>query len=96
MVVRTVRYFQFSVSASYRQLMPVPGGVVLCGYRHPHIISQLSVMTGERHGTVGKYTDGFLTNKNRFVDRIEGGKLWVSNGNELKFHPTKLFSEDLY
>ena len=53
-------------------------------------------MTGKRHGNIGNYKDGFLTNKNRFVDRIEGGKMWVSNGNKLKFHPTKLFSEDLY
>jgi len=81
---------------AYHRPINTPGGVVLCGHRHPHIISQLNAMTGKRHGNIGNYKDGFLTNKNRFVDRIEGGKMWVSNGNKLKFHPTKLFSEDLY
>ena len=31
-------------------------------------------MTGKRQSEVGKYTQGFLTNLNRFVDREEGQK----------------------
>ena len=73
-----------------------PGGVVLCGHRHPHVISQINAITGKKMAEVGKYIDGFLTDRNRFVDREEGANIFISNGGELKYSKTKLFSEDLY
>jgi hypothetical protein len=44
---------------------------------------------------VGEYVQGFLTNKNRFVDREEAAKIHMANGNEIDFE-NRLFSEDLY
>ena len=73
-----------------------PGGVVLCGFRHGDIISQLTAMTNLRMADVGISIQGFLTNYNRFVDRLEGAEIFVQTGGELKHHRTKLFSEDLY
>jgi len=73
-----------------------PGGIVFCGHRHPHIISQINAVTGKRQCEHGKYIDGFLTNKNRFVDRHEGAKIWIENGNKLSYNDTILYSEDIY
>ena len=73
-----------------------PGGVVLCGFRHGDVISQLSATTKLRMSEAGNSIQGFLTNHNRFVDRVEGAKIFIETGGELKHHKTKLFSEDLY
>ena len=87
------------------QPINIQNGVVLCGHRHAHIIHQLVALTGKRavETEVGKYTQGFLTNTNRFVDRKEGWKIALEAGqiiNLEKFISDKedqpLFSEDLY
>lgn len=72
-------------------------GVVLCGYRHGHIIGQFISLTGKRSVTLeaGEYVQGFLTNLNRFVDRKEALQIHLSNGNTSEFND-KLYSEDLY
>lgn len=73
-----------------------PGGVVLCGFRHGCIISQVIPLTGKRHCELGEHVQGFLTSKNRFVDRKEAALIFVDTGGELKYSLNKLFSEDLY
>jgi len=75
-----------------------PGGVVVCGFRHPHIVGQINSLTGKRavKPEVGEYIDGFLTSKNRFVDRKEAAKIHIANGGTLKYSKDQLFSEDLY
>lgn len=73
-----------------------PGGVVLCGFRHGDIISQVLPLTGKRHFGLGKHIQGFLTNKNRFVNRREAAIIHIANGHSLKYHSLELFSEDLY
>lgn len=73
-----------------------PGGVVLCGYRHGDIISQVIPLTGKRHHELGESIQGFLTNKNRFVNREEAARIFIQNGRELQYHTNELFSEDLY
>lgn len=73
-----------------------PGGVVLCGYRHVDIISQLVSPTGKKMYEMGESVQGFLTNRNRFLDRESAGSLFKETGGELKHHHSRLFSEDLY
>ena len=73
-----------------------PGGVVLCGYRHGDIISQVVSLTGKKHHELGESIQGFLTNKNRFVDRKEAAVIFTQNGGELHYTTDELFSEDLY
>ncbi len=75
-------------------------GIVLCGWRHGNIISQMKALTDLRTvkngmASVGEYEQGFLTNKNRFVSREEGGQIAFKAGQtkELK---TYLFSEDVW
>lgn len=75
-------------------------GVVICGHRHHNCINTLLSLTGKRtvNSEVGETVQGFLTNKNRFVDRIEGAEIALSSNqiSELKYRNKKLFSEDLY
>lgn len=73
-------------------------GVVVCGHRHIHCIHQVLSMTGKRQAESGAYTQGFLTNTNRFVDRVEGAKIALESGQikKLGYSSKELFSEDLY
>ncbi len=81
-------------------LLPVncDRGIVFCGYRHPHCMYTMVVLTGKRQCEAGEEIQGFLTSKNRFVDRVEGAKIALESGQikKLKYHSDRLFSEDLY
>lgn len=73
-------------------------GVVLCGWRHPNALYQMVGITGLAQHEAGKQVEGFLTNKNRFVDREEGMKI-ATAANQLvtDLHVSdELFSENLY
>lgn len=94
-ICAAIWYKEWEPRAVHRPIN-TPGGVVLCGHRHPHIISQMNALTGKRQAEMGKYIDGFLTNKNRFVDRVEAAQIWVSNGGTLNYSSKLLYSEDLY
>jgi hypothetical protein len=83
----------------------VDRGVVVCGLRHAFIIDvvmELSELRTVKFGekSVGENVQGFLTNTNRFVDRIEALNIAISrnqvNENELGNPRVGLFSEDLY
>lgn len=89
-------------------------GIVIYGLRHAHCIAILGTLTGLRSvengdSSVGEYKQGFLTTKNRFVDReeawiiacdakqIKDSEIISKNLLELKTKKlTKLYSEDLY
>lgn len=91
----------------YRDLMTpmynvtnIDRGVVVCGHRHGHCISQVKALANLRTVTlakdgVGEHYQGFLTNKNRFVDRKEAAKIAIAAEQCLPNVET-LFSEDLY
>jgi len=72
-------------------------GLVFCGYRHAHCMYTMVSVTGIRsvESEVGDYVQGFLTSKNRFVDREEGARIHIANGHTVEFK-NRLFSEDLY
>jgi len=51
-------------------------GLVVTGHRHPHCIDVVRTLTGLRtvqfgDNSVGETVQGFLTNTNRFVGRVE-------------------------
>jgi len=75
-------------------------GMVFCGHRHPHCMHNMIAITGKRSVTpeCGEYVQGFLTDTNRFIDRVEGAKIALACGQikELEYSKTKLYSEDLY
>ena len=75
-------------------------GLVVLGHRHGQCMWTMSSLTGLRTCTFGEdcsgdHVQGFLTNKNRFVDRTEGGEIAFAAGQTSELKLT-LFSEDLY
>jgi hypothetical protein len=90
-----------------QRLLPknVDKGIVVCGYRHGHcidIMRSLGTLRSVTFGpdSVGENEQGFLTSKNRFVERIEAAEIAVRQGqvqSDLLINPLiGLFSEDLY
>jgi len=76
-------------------------GFVVCGHRHHNCFTTMGAM-GKRAARdySGKYTSGFLTSCNRYVDRIEGMAMAIKAGQggcdgEMQLGKP-LFSEDLY
>lgn len=76
----------------------VDKGVVLCGWRHPNCLYQMVAITGKSSFVAGENVEGFLTSKNRFVDRQEGAIIALACGQikELRYSQRELYSEDLY
>lgn len=79
-------------------------GIVVLGHRHGDIIKNVYNLSGKRtvetgENSCGKYVQGFLTNKNRFVDRKEGAEIaWRENQilDKGRANPNHLYSEDIY
>lgn len=74
----------------------IPTGLVFCGWRHGCIFPQIGGSVKERQ-ELGIYEkeQGFLTSKNRFVDREEAAKIAFERKQITKNIKT-LYSEDLY
>lgn len=68
-------------------------GFVATGHRHRNIIALIHQLIGQRVKAADQ-VQGFLTSKNRFVDRKEGG-LIAFNAAQSKLTDC-LFSEDIY
>ena len=88
---------------------PVKSGFVICGFRHCNIYSGVYAATQTADGDYDKILDlnilnntktkireGFLTSKNRFVDREEAYKIALHAGQVGERKNKRLFSEDLY
>lgn len=73
----------------------VDRGIVFCGWRHMNCLYQMVAITGKSQHDAGEEIQGFLTSKNRFVDRVEGGEIAFSSG-QTKDLKKYLFSEDLW
>lgn len=73
----------------------VDKGIVFCGWRHHNCLYQMVALTGKPSYDAGESIQGFLTNKNRFMDRNEAAEMWVKNGGKLHYG-TQLYSEDIY
>jgi hypothetical protein len=74
-------------------------GLVFYGFRHPHCMYSMVAITGLRSCEVGNHIQGFLTNKNQFVDRKEGLRIALEAGQVLdisNIRGNNLYSEDIY
>jgi len=77
-------------------------GLVFAGHRHSNCILFKSVMTGKRDAECDEHIQGFLTNKNRFVDRKEAysiaykARQIVGPNSKFANNNIGLTSEDLY
>ena len=74
----------------------IEDGYVLCGYRHPYIISLNLMLTGKKHRREDGI-EGFLTSYNRFVNRHEAWLIANAANQIIKdYGNEQLFSESLY
>ena len=80
----------------------VDKGVVVAGHRHADIIKTVVNLLGKRtcqfgEDCAGESEQGFVTNKDRFVDRVEAMKI-ARAANQVISDTTfeELYSEDLY
>lgn len=73
----------------------VDKGIVFCGWRHHNCLYQMVALTGKSDHEAGESIQGFLTNKNRFLDRKEAAEMWAKNGGKLNYG-AQLYSEDIY
>lgn len=73
-------------------------GVTFSGQRHLHCLRTMNVLTGKKQHEAGEEIQGFLTNKNRFVDRTEAMSIAINAKQiiEGKYSNTELYSEDLW
>jgi hypothetical protein len=80
-------------------------GIVVCGHRHHNCIDTVKSLSSLRTvkispDGVGESIQGFLTNSNRFVDRLEALEIAKAadqvDANNLGNPRVGLFSEDLY
>lgn len=70
-------------------------GIIYTGKRH-HLIIANMIKIGIKKPINGE--QGFITDKNEFVNRKDAARIALSCGQikELKFSTVDLFSEDLY
>jgi len=74
-------------------------GIIFYGFRHLQCIRQLNNVLGLKsvQTDVGEYIQGFLTSKNRFVDREEAMEIAKSAKQVIRKNSSpRLYSEDLY
>lgn len=74
-------------------------GVVFCGHRHGQCIYSKCAITGLRDCESGDNEQGFLTSRNRFVDRKEALEIALRQGQVIdlsEIRGGRLFSENLY
>lgn len=79
-------------------------GFVICGQRHHNCIYTFSLiykeLNEETYKIMNTEIQGFLTNTNRFVDRLEALEITKHNGRLLHGEPVNekigLYSENLY
>jgi hypothetical protein len=88
-------------TAKYRPIN-IDTGIVVQGHRHADIIKTVVNLLGKRtcqfgEDCTGESEQGFVTNKNRFVNRIDA-MLIAIEANQIisKTYSDELFSEDLY
>ncbi len=88
-------------SPKYRPVN-IQTGLVVEGHRHADIIRTMVNLLGKRTCSVGEdcageSEQGFVTNQNRFVDRIEGMQIARAAGQLISDTTfAELYSEDLY
>ena len=99
-------HYDNGVHYSWCDKYGIETGYVLCGYRHDDIIRLIPTnpkyVVEDNHPLMEnivennlKTTQGFMTNKSRFVNREDGASIAFKSG-QIDQEKKMLFSEDLY
>ena len=92
-IICSAIYYNDEVKREH-QPMNIDYGIVICGRRHHNCFIILKEIFKDNYK---KYLmiQGFITSKDRFVNREEANKIAFDSG-QVKYFTTKLISEDLY
>lgn len=72
-------------------------GFVITGRRHHNCIATFGILNREKVLSYKKlHTDGFLTNKDQFVDRFEAYKIALAAGQTASKIVPRIYSEDVW
>lgn len=78
------------------QPINIDKGIVVCGYRHGSIIAAMAKCNVKTYASTEFCEQGFLTDKNRFLNRKEARDLVIQTGQCIPEFEDYLYSEDLY
>jgi hypothetical protein len=87
-------WFDDGVDTYVHQPRNIKTGFVVCGRRHHNCFTTVAMLMGIRKLTKEE-VQGFLTNKDRFVDRYEAAQIALASG-QIKEPKKRLFSEDVW
>lgn len=74
----------------------IDDGYIVCGRRHHNCIFTSWILSGKKNMDYDGHIQGFMTSKDRFVDRYEGARI-AKEANQCTIPDNEpLFSEDLY
>lgn len=89
-------WFDDGIDTYVHQPRNIKTGYVICGRRHHNCFTIVAMLTGIRKERLTREeVQGFLTNKDRFVDRNEAAKIAFASG-QIKKPVERLFSEDVW
>jgi hypothetical protein len=85
-----------NVPKAVYQPINIDRGIVICGYRHGSIIAAMGQHNIKTPASPEFCEQGFLTDKNRFLNRKEARELVIQTGQCVPEFNDELYSEDLY
>jgi len=89
-------WFDDGIDTYVHQPRNIKTGFVVCGRRHHNCFTTVAMLMGIRKERLTKEeVQGFLTNKDRFVDRYEAAQIALVSG-QIKEPKDRLFSEDVW
>lgn len=90
-------WFDDGIDTYIHQPNNINTGYVVCGHRHHNCFTITAMLQGllRKERNTRKEAQGFLTNRNRFVNREEAADIAYASG-QIKEKKKQLFSEDLY
>lgn len=89
-------WFDDGIDTYVHQPRNIKTGFVVCGRRHHNCFTTVAMLMGIRKERPTKEeVQGFLTNKDRFVDRYEAAQIALASG-QIKEPKERLFSEDVW
>lgn len=89
-------WFDDDIDTYVHQPRNIKTGFVVCGRRHHNCFTTVAMLMGIRKERLTKEeVQGFLTNKDRFVNREEAAQIALASG-QIKEPKKRLFSEDVW
>lgn len=94
-ILCAANWYQYPMKSEH-QPVNIDCGFVVCGRRHHNIFMITSILDDDSTLERNKFCEqGFLTSKDRWVDRKEAGDIAFKAGQTKELRKV-LFSEDLY